>query len=159
MNIQGLESIENIPLDIMIDNINHIKCINGINMSIDIEYNKCFNCMNYVYMKRILPFFFYCTECNINLCILCDIKHDKIHHRFKRIIGPEHIYVICNNCDKVIYTDIIYRNYKNDIDCCLDCSLKTEGKKLIWMVAIAMQVEFETTFALCNMLLHLFKNG
>ena len=131
MNIQGLECIENIPLDIVINNINHIKCINGINMSMDIEYNKCFICKKYVYIKRILPFFFYCSECNINLCIFCDIKHIKNHHRFKRIIGPENIYIICNICDKVFYTDLIYRDYIRDIDCCLDCSIKPEGKKLI----------------------------
>ncbi len=131
MNIQGLECIENIPLDIMIDNNNHIKCINGINMLFDIEFNKCFICKNDVYIKRTLPFFYYCRDCNINLCIMCDIKHANNHSRFKRIIGPENIYIICNNCDKVFYTNLVYRNYKLDIDCCIECSIKPEGKKLI----------------------------
>lgn len=131
MNIQGLEIIENIPLDIMIDNIKNVKYINGIFLEINIEYNKCQKCNNYVFINKSVPMFFYCSECNINLCYSCDIKYCKTHYKYKRMISPERIYIICNVCDNVFYSDYIYRNYKTNLDCCLACSLTDDGRQFI----------------------------
>ena len=95
---------------------------------------KCENCNNINKSNSYNNVFFFCPQCNKNLCQICKQMHDKKH-------------IIVDYEERFFYCDLHYEqkiSYCQDCkkDLCMNCEKKHNGHKIIYYGSIIPDIEY-----------------